>query len=660
MSSKVQTNHDDKVALKQRSSMPTVRDTAAITEHIHPATFIERARFEPEFLTPRDVLQLQRTIGNQAVQRLLQQAKPDGLGARSSTKEVTRFAHDSRHIPVHPRSLASIQAKLTVSSPGDTYEQEADHLSEQVMRMAEPQLQRACACDGGCPECQTKQPGQEVDRVQTKHVGSGGLGQTAVPPIVHQVLRSPGRPLDAATRSSMEQRFGHDFSMVRVHSGTAAEISARDLNAYAYTVGHNIVFAAGQFAPETHAGQRLIAHELTHVVQQSGADEIPVGLRDGNRGPSHSVQRVAERAADGALVQRKDSPAATGSPPKASSGPRGKDDQEQSWANPMKRLSTDPALVGTIYFRTKEWSTDAQDEAVLVQLAKAYAPWAERNVGKKGGERGLRGRIVGYADPRPSVEPNNTELSSRRADIVERRLTRFVVQETRLISGDFEFKKEAGGVAPPAAVVPEPQKYDDDWDRWMPQIEACHANFAKDNAMGILGFLSSTILLPKSFGYTGTVPILVPLPGVRTPPQTKGIGPSLGQRAGTISYGKHGGVLPFTPRKPPWWDARTSGYSKPPLGRQARSPKAVKCDQLVRKTQMMIRDMRELNRYIDLTVKDENSAYLKFMAELRKNEPDVAKLREYAVPIEYLMFMWDALKDSTLEVSRLADALEAE
>jgi hypothetical protein len=275
----------------------------------------------------------------------------------------------------------------------------------------------------------------------------------------------------------------------------------------------------------------------------------------------------------------------------------------------------------------------------------------------------------------------------------------FLESETMLIAGNFDFQKEAGGVAPhdpeagqgleevslgwqrraeiyiagqasepeppakderpPTPIVPEPQKYDDDWDRWMPQIEACHANFAKDKAMLILGFLSSTILR-KAFGYTGTAPILYPLPGVRTPPGARGLGPSLGAPVGSISYGKHGGVLPFTPRKPPWWDARTSGYSKPPLGRHALSPKAVKCDQLVRTTQMMIRDMRELNRYIDLTVKDENSAYLKFMAELRKDEPDVAKLREYAVPIEYLMFMWDELKDSTLEVSRLADTLEAE
>jgi hypothetical protein len=82
----------------------------------------------------------------------------------------------------------------------------------------------------------------------------------------------------------MEQRFGHDFSGVRVHSGATAEQSARDVNARAYTVGHNIVFGAGQFAPITHEGRRLIAHELAHVVQQSGIDGNRVGHSTGKGG----------------------------------------------------------------------------------------------------------------------------------------------------------------------------------------------------------------------------------------------------------------------------------------------------------------------------------------------------------------------------------------
>jgi hypothetical protein len=186
----------------------------------------------------------------------------------SETPTATRFAHDFSRTPGHAPAPITIQPKLSVNAPGDLYEQEADHVAEQVMRMPEPKLQRACACGGGCASCQTEQPGQEHQRLQTKHVGSSNAGQVAAPPIVHDVLASPGQPLDASTRAFFEPRFGHDFSNVRVHSDAAAAQSARNVNAKAYTVGNNIVVGANQFAPTTREGRRLIAHELTHVVQQ--------------------------------------------------------------------------------------------------------------------------------------------------------------------------------------------------------------------------------------------------------------------------------------------------------------------------------------------------------------------------------------------------------
>jgi Domain of unknown function (DUF4157) len=112
---------------------------------------------------------------------------------------------------------------------------------------------------------------------QAQHVAPGiqrfsgqFSGQTgSVPTSVDHALACPGRPLEPALRQDMEQRFGHDFSTVRVHIGAAAAQSASDVNARAYTVGPNVVFGAGQFAPETNEGRRLLAHELTHVVQQS-------------------------------------------------------------------------------------------------------------------------------------------------------------------------------------------------------------------------------------------------------------------------------------------------------------------------------------------------------------------------------------------------------
>ena len=115
---------------------------------------------------------------------------------------------------------------------------------------------------GECAECQNKKP--TLQRRSTNQTEP-----TTVPPIVHEVLNSPGQPLDAGTRAFMEPRFGHDFSGVRVHTGDKAAESARAVNALAYTVGRDVVFAESQYASNTIEGRRLIAHELTHVVQQN-------------------------------------------------------------------------------------------------------------------------------------------------------------------------------------------------------------------------------------------------------------------------------------------------------------------------------------------------------------------------------------------------------
>jgi hypothetical protein len=146
-----------------------------------------------------------------------------------------------------------LQPKLMVNEPGDIYEQEADRVADQVMATsAHP------AVSGAPPRIQ-------------RFAGQPAGQAKAAPASVDRALASPGRPLEPALRQDMEQRFGYDFSRVRVHAGATAEQSARDVNADAYTVGHNIVFDAGGFAPGTHQGRRLIAHELTHVVQQEAS-----------------------------------------------------------------------------------------------------------------------------------------------------------------------------------------------------------------------------------------------------------------------------------------------------------------------------------------------------------------------------------------------------
>ncbi len=131
-------------------------------------------------------------------------------------------------------------------------------------------LQRKCACggspgfDGECEACRRKRLTLQRSPLSSQERGPGG----EVPPIVYDVLRSPGQPLDPATRAFFEPRFGHDFSQVRIHTDARAAESARAVNAVAYTVGHNVVFGAGQYAPGTTTGKQVLAHELVHVVQQ--------------------------------------------------------------------------------------------------------------------------------------------------------------------------------------------------------------------------------------------------------------------------------------------------------------------------------------------------------------------------------------------------------
>jgi hypothetical protein len=179
------------------------------------------------------------------------------------------FIETSKPHSTQGKQTAFFQPKLTVNEPGDTYEQEADAVADKVMRMPTPsvnsgqmqlkpmlfsQIQRKCA------DC------EEKEKVQRKENGSGG-GQAA-PSIVNDVLASSGQPLDGGARQFMESRMGHDFSNVQIHTDGKAAKSVAAVNALAYTSGNHIVFNRGQYAPDTEGGKRLLAHELTHVVQQ--------------------------------------------------------------------------------------------------------------------------------------------------------------------------------------------------------------------------------------------------------------------------------------------------------------------------------------------------------------------------------------------------------
>lgn len=181
---------------------------------------------------------------------------------------------------VECKSEKRLQTKLTMGASNDPLEKEADRIVDQVLAApANPAV-------SGAP--------LHIQRFTGQPSALAGT----VPASVDHVLAGSGRLLGPALRQDMEQRFGYDFSRVRVHSGGEAEQSAREVNAHAYTVGHDIVFGAGQFAPGTRDGRRLIAHELTHVVQQTDSDAIRIvqsndksGLAPVSRELVHVVQQ---------------------------------------------------------------------------------------------------------------------------------------------------------------------------------------------------------------------------------------------------------------------------------------------------------------------------------------------------------------------------------
>jgi hypothetical protein len=190
-----------------------------------------------------------------------------------------------------------LQTKLQVGPTGDHYEQEADRIAEHVMRMPVPGPTTTSrggeALQRKCRECEEEESHGPLSR---KVTGSAVPTKTLAPPIVHEVLRSPGRPLDNATRAFFEPRFGRNFGHVRVHTDDRAAASAASVRALAYTVGNNLVFGAGQYAPDSPKGRQLLAHELTHVQQQQRPGAEMIQRYDESTEPNTKLGQVAAGA----------------------------------------------------------------------------------------------------------------------------------------------------------------------------------------------------------------------------------------------------------------------------------------------------------------------------------------------------------------------------
>lgn len=166
-------------------------------------------------------------------------------------------------------------------------------------------MQRTCACGGSAGisgECETCQS----HRLQRQPASNTKPAQA--PAIVQDVLRLNGQPLEASTRAFFEPRFGHDFSRVRIHAGAQAARSAAAINALAYTSGEHIVFHTGRYAPSSPEGRRLLAHELTHVVQQTQQTHLPVQheLEIGTPGDACEIEadRIADLVVNGGTAEK--------------------------------------------------------------------------------------------------------------------------------------------------------------------------------------------------------------------------------------------------------------------------------------------------------------------------------------------------------------------
>jgi hypothetical protein len=208
--------------------------------------------------------------------------------------------HGNRYVQ---RVVAGIQAKLVVGQPGDIYEQEADRVADVVMRMPEPQVQR--------------QPEEEEKKKKEKRLLQAKPLAEQITPLVQRqpieeeevtpnlesrinAIRGGGQPLPASTRAFFETRFGYDFSPVRVHNDTEADTLNHALNAHSFTTGQDVFFRQSEYNPGSlSSGRKLLAHELTHVVQQMGGNN--------NTGLSHwspvlqrgSLDELVEEATGG-------------------------------------------------------------------------------------------------------------------------------------------------------------------------------------------------------------------------------------------------------------------------------------------------------------------------------------------------------------------------
>ncbi len=197
------------------------------------------------------------------------------VSEKLAIKSTGHRQHLEHNSPYSAAGVGNVffQAKLTVGSANDPLEHEADAVADRVMRMPEQSfVQRKCA---SCEEEDKVQRKSLTSFIQKTGIQGGFAASDAISNKIN-ASKGGGSSMDSHTQSFMQNRFGADFSDVKIHTGGDAIQMNRDLNAKAFTVGNDIYFNEGRYSPNSDSGKHLLAHELTHTVQQSANSNLPV------------------------------------------------------------------------------------------------------------------------------------------------------------------------------------------------------------------------------------------------------------------------------------------------------------------------------------------------------------------------------------------------
>ena len=252
---------------------------------------------------------LQRAAGNQQTCGQLLQA-----GSRlAGYGDAPRASWDFSNIPLFPPNRANqperrsalsapprvIQAKLVVGQVNDPLESEAERAAKRVMLAPEPAAVLAKGTVAGlqrkCEACTEQEKDEPLKLARARTADASVFDGTSAPAIVHEVLRSPSQALETSTRAFFEPRFGHDFSRVRVHTGSQAADSARAVGARAYTKANDLVFGAGEYAPQSAVGLELLGNEL-HTWFSMAPTDPPESPGSQRRNMSHCRNRTRSPA----------------------------------------------------------------------------------------------------------------------------------------------------------------------------------------------------------------------------------------------------------------------------------------------------------------------------------------------------------------------------